>query len=292
MPMRHFALLLMPLSPPLSPPISYLRRSALLPQVEMRHAYRSAACYDTHTHDEACIGVVDEGVALYRNHHREEWVHAGATVLINPGVAHACNPDLGQRWSYRMLFMDAVWLGRLQADVRGSQSQDLTHAGFTPFTTPSSQALGSYRAFNQLFQVLEDNTDRLAADEALLLLLAQHSVPQRREPDLANAPGPQLQRAKELILDQLCEPLRLETIADAAGLSRYHLVRSFKAAYGQTPHAFLLDQRINRGKQLLKRGHTLVQVAQSLGFADQSHFQRHFKHRHAVTPGAYRQALL
>jgi AraC-like DNA-binding protein len=267
-----------------SSPLSYLRRSALLPQVEMRHAYQSAACYDTHSHDEACIGVVDEGVAMYRNHHLEETVRSGATVLINPGVAHACNPDLGQRWSYRMLFIDAAWLGKMQADVA-----DNTEAGFMPFSATSSRAPGSYRAFHQLFQVLEDDTDALAADEALLLLLAQHSAPPHHPP---STPGQNLQRAKELILDQLCEPLRLEAIADAAGLSRYHLVRAFKAAYGQTPHAFLLDQRINRGKHLLKRGDTLVQVAQTLGFADQSHFQRHFKHRHAVTPGAYQQALL
>lgn len=287
MSIRTSLLMPTPLLPPLPSPTSYLRRSALLPQVEMRHAYQSAACYDTHTHDEACIGVVDEGAALYRNHHREEMVRGGATVLINPGVAHACNPDLGQRWSYRMLFIDAAWLGQMQADVDGN-----TGAGFMPFTASSSRALGSYRAFTQLFKVLEDDRDALAADEALLLLLAQHSAPWRHPSILPSVPGPHLQRAKELILDQLCEPLRLEQIADAAGLSRYHLVRSFKAAYGQTPHAFLLDQRINRGKQLLKRGHTLVHVAQTLGFADQSHFQRHFKHRHAVTPGAYQQALL
>jgi AraC-like DNA-binding protein len=268
-----------------------LCRSALQPQVEMRHAYQSAACYDTHTHDEACIGVVDEGAALYRNHHHQETVRGGNTVLINPGVAHACNPDLGQRWSYRMLFIDAAWLGHIQADVQADM-QGNTDAGFMPFTASSSRTLGSYRAFHQLFQVLEDNVDALAADEALLLLLARHGAPQRQRSILPSAPGRPLLRAKELILDQLCEPLRLEQIADAAGLSRYHLVRSFKAAYGQTPHAFLLDQRINRGKQLLKRGHTLVHVAQTLGFADQSHFQRHFKHRHAVTPGAYQQALL
>jgi AraC-like DNA-binding protein len=68
-------------------------------------------------------------------------------------------------------------------------------------------------------------------------------------------------------------------------------LRSFKQAYGQTPHAFQLDQRINQGKQLLKRGGSLADVAHSLGFADQSHFQRHFKRRHAVTPRVYQQSL-
>ncbi len=90
-------------------------------------------------------------------------------------------------------------------------------------------------------------------------------------------------------MDQLTDKVTLGAIAEASGLSPYHLIRSFKQAYGQTPHAFQLDQRINRAKQLLKRGNTIVAVAQQLGFADQSHFQRHFKKRHAVTPKAYQR---
>jgi AraC-like DNA-binding protein len=207
-------------------------------------------------------------------------------VLINPGNAHACNPDPGQHWSYRMLFMEAGWVGGLQADIGG-----LTDTGFVPFAARSSRSPQAYAAFHRLFTLLEHNTDPLAADEALLQLLALHGAGLRAPPLFTRPPRLPLQRARALILDQLGDTLRLDAIADVAGLSPYHLVRSFKQAYGQTPHAFQLDQRINRGKQLLKRGQTLVNVAHSLGFADQSHFQRHFKHRHAVTPKVYQQAL-
>lgn len=273
---------MMPTTPP-TPVPAYFRRSGLLPQVEMRRAQQSAACYHTHTHDEFSLGVVDSGTARYRNGRWQDSIHAGCTVLINPGDAHACNPDPGQHWSYRMLFMDAGWVGGLQADIGGGAD-----TGFAPFAARSSRLPQAYAAFHRLFTLLEHNTDPLAADEALLQLLALHGAGQSlhvRQPQLP------LQRARALILDQLEETLRLGTIADVAGLSPYHLVRSFKQAYGQTPHAFQLDQRINRGKQLLKRGQTLVSVAHSLGFADQSHFQRHFKHRHAVTPKVYQQAL-
>ncbi len=271
-------------TPPTSP-LPYFRRSGLLPQVEMRRAQQSAACYHTHTHDEFSLGVVDSGTAMYRNGRWQDSIHAGCTVLINPGDAHACNPDPGQHWSYRMLFMDADWVGGLQADIGGSGDGD---TGFAPFGARSSRAPQAYAAFHRLFTLLEHNTDPLAADEALLQLLALHGAGQPLPVRLPQLP---LQKARALILDQLGDTLRLGAIADVAGLSPYHLVRSFKQAYGQTPHAFQLDQRINRGKQLLKRGQTLVSVAHSLGFADQSHFQRHFKHRHAVTPKVYQQAL-
>lgn len=62
--------------------------------------------------------------------------------------------------------------------------------------------------------------------------------------------------------------------------------------YGQTPHAYQIDQRINRAKQLLKRGEPIADVALQLGFADQSHFQRQFKQRLATTPRHYQRCLL
>jgi len=56
-----------------------------------------------------------------------------------------------------------------------------------------------------------------------------------------------------------------------------------------TPHAYQLDLRINRARQLLRRGDAPADVAQQLGFADQSHFHRAFRQRVALTPGAFQR---
>jgi AraC-like DNA-binding protein len=264
----------------------YFRRSALLPHVEMRRADRSSACYQTHTHDEFSLGVIDAGSATYRNRQRQKTIHRGMTVMINPGEAHSCNPDAGQRWSYRMLFIDARWMARLQAAI-----PSLAGGDYVPFALSSSATAACYQQFDELFEVLEQDEDALAGDEKLICFLLRHGFAQRDLRLDRARPESQLERAKELIMDQLTENVTLDAIAIASGLSPYHLIRSFKQAYGQTPHAFQLDQRINRSKQLLKRGKTLVEVAQQLGFADQSHFQRHFKKRHALTPKVYQRAL-
>jgi len=264
----------------------YFRRSALLPHVEMRRADRSSACYHTHTHDEFSLGVIDAGTATYRNRHRQKIIRHGMTVMINPGDAHSCNPDAGQRWSYRMLFIDALWMGRLQADI-----PSLAGGNYTPFALTSSETAACYQQFDELFYTLEQEENPLAADEKLICFLMQHCFGRRDLRLNSGRPEGQLERAKELIMDQLTDKVTLGAIAIASGLSPYHLIRSFKQAYGQTPHAFQLDQRINRAKQLLKRGNTIVEVAQQLGFADQSHFQRHFKKRHAVTPKVYQRSL-
>ena len=73
-----------------------------------------------------------------------------------------------------------------------------------------------------------------------------------------------------------------------AGLSRYQMIRLFRAATGLTPHAWQLNQAINQARTRLQAGDALADVAADLGFADQSHFQRIFKAHTGITPGRYR----
>ena len=80
----------------------------------------------------------------------------------------------------------------------------------------------------------------------------------------------------------------LEQLSRLAGMSRYQLIRAFRAATGMTPHAYQLNLSVNRARSRLRAGTTLAQLAHELGFADQSHFQRVFKAHAAITPGRYR----
>ena len=80
-------------------------------------------------------------------------------------------------------------------------------------------------------------------------------------------------------------------LADQAGVSRYHLIRVFRLYTGLTPHAYQTDCRINKARQLLRAGGHLAELAQQLGFNDQSHFQRAFRQRTSITPGDYRRQM-
>lgn len=263
-------------------PTQYLQRSATLPWVEMRSADRSCACYHTHSHDEFSFGVIDAGEADYRNLGQKNHIGAGDTVTINPGDAHACNPKAGN-WSYRMLFVDADWVGQLQQEMLASH-----HLDYLPFTKLYEREAHTYQAFNGLFETLATESNALAAETLLIQFLEKRFLPVHA---LGSAPEKadlhRIERVKELIMDQLDENLSLNEYSAHCGLSRYHLIRSFKQAYGLSPHAFQLDQRINRAKSLLKQGRSIVDTASLLGFADQSHFQRNFKKRLAVTPKQY-----
>ncbi len=266
------------------PTAHHFVRHLQLPHVELRMATGSRDCYQTHTHDEYSFGAIDAGQAVFTHGEQRTALRPGMTVLMEPGMAHACNPDDQQAWSYRMLFVDAQWLHRsFLPFASGDQAHRLKLA------LHSSDATTVYQALSRIADVLVDGTsDALEVDEMLLTFIAQHALVPRGDATLSDgADDAALGAVRALIGAQLDANLSLEQLAQASGWSEFHLIRKFKQAFGQTPHAFLIDRRLNLAKKLLKQGLGLTEVAHELGFADQAHFQRHFKKRHATTPKNY-----
>ncbi|WP_026957390.1 helix-turn-helix domain-containing protein [Aliagarivorans taiwanensis] len=263
---------------------SHFQRSACLPQVELRVSRDSSACYQAHTHDEFSFGAIDKGAASYRNQRISYQTGRGDLVTINPGDVHACNPERGA-WSYRMVFVDSLWLGKAQSEA-GLSAQD-----YLCFAQDQLRSRQSLNDFNRLFVQLADSDGALDAESQLLDFVLQLSTGAQRLPALNRAPEQSLLRVREQLLDQLDSRLSLAELAEEAQLSRYQLLRSFARHYGLSPAAMQMDARINQAKQLLRSGSSLAETAVSLGFADQAHFQRHFKKRVALTPGQYQAGV-
>ncbi|MEJ2073719.1 MAG: AraC family transcriptional regulator [Reinekea sp.] len=263
----------------MSMPVLSFSRSPALPFVEMRRALNSNACFHTHTHDEFSFGIIDNGMATYQNQHKANLIGKGVTVMINPGEAHSCNPAENE-WSYRMLFVDTGWISRLQEESDYAASAD-----YTPFPQKMKNDANTWQEVHYLYLALAEAGNQLQAETQLVYLLNEVIGSPKTKTLTHN--NRCLKVARELLLDQPSENLSLTDISRSTGLSRFQLIRSFKAIYGQTPHAYLLDYRIKLAKNFLQQGRGLSEVAADLGFSDQAHFQRHFKKRVAVTPKQY-----
>lgn len=95
--------------------------------------------------------------------------------------------------------------------------------------------------------------------------------------------------AKEYIISNYNKGIDLDDIARHACLSVNHLLRTFKQAYGQSPHQFLIKTKIDRSKYLLKNtNYTINEVVEIIGFECPSSFIRLFKSMNNITPGKYR----
>lgn len=101
----------------------------------------------------------------------------------------------------------------------------------------------------------------------------------------------QIARAEELVCSSLDQDLGLERLSGAVGLSPFHFARMFKVSTGLPPHAWVIQKRIGRARELLSETSTPVsEVAASVGYDDPSYFARLFKRMVGVAPMNYRNA--
>jgi AraC family transcriptional regulator len=90
---------------------------------------------------------------------------------------------------------------------------------------------------------------------------------------------------KNYINDYLERQFSVDELAGIAQLSPYHFSRAFKKSVGISPHQYVIQQRVERAKQLLLQGKmSLSEIAIACGFSHQSHLNRHFKRLTGVTP--------
>ncbi|NML33471.1 helix-turn-helix transcriptional regulator [Paraburkholderia antibiotica] len=269
-------------------------RSDALPFIEARSIDDGRkVCYAKHSHETFSIGAVTGGHSVYLNRHAREWIGAGAVVMMNPDDVHACNPVAGERWSYRMLHVDVAWFTKLQHELGFSEN----HA-FRAFSQIMTLDATLFDGLNRLCAILTDNdsdtgsgsgADTLRKESAAITFFSavqQKFNPARELPE--HDASAQLVRAAEFIADNCTRALKLDDICAAADLSASHLIRAFKQRYGMTPHAYLINRRIQYSRAQLRRGRLIADVALDAGFADQAHLQRTFKRLVAATPGQYR----
>ncbi len=103
--------------------------------------------------------------------------------------------------------------------------------------------------------------------------------------------GPaRLQRIRELVHAKLEGDLSLDEMAQSVGLSTAHFARMFRKSTGETPHQFVLRQRLERARAMLRAPRARVlDVAVACGFKTQQHFAQVFRDACGVSPTSYRQ---
>ncbi|QIA02925.1 AraC family transcriptional regulator [Pseudomonas fluorescens] len=260
-------------------------RDDALPFIEARAiADGREVCYSRHSHAHFSIGAITAGRSTYVHEQSSFEVAAGTVVLMNPGDVHACNPIDDQPWSYLMLYVETPWLTDLQHQLGFSAELE-----FRRFTDTHLNDARLFRDLNGLYGVLvDDQQDVLCKQSAAVEFFSDLQLRLNPIEQPLREPNCKLERAADFIRQHCTDLLSLDDICAAAELSPSYLIRAFKQHYGMTPHAFLVNQRIQFARERLRRGQLIADVALEAGFADQAHFQRAFKQHLAATPGQYR----
>jgi AraC family transcriptional regulator len=123
-------------------------------------------------------------------------------------------------------------------------------------------------------------------------LLRQYSA---SKPQLAvyagGLPQRQLQQILEYIHAHLDRDIKLADLAGSIGISQFHFSHLFKQSIGISPYQYLLQQRIERAKQLLKQtDRSIIDIAFCCGFNSHSHLSKQFRQLTGMTPKSYRSS--
>ena len=95
--------------------------------------------------------------------------------------------------------------------------------------------------------------------------------------------------ARDLLCTVPDRPLSIDEVARAAEMSPYHFIRQFSALFGETPHQFRIQARLDRAKRLLAADYPVTRVCMDVGFSSLGSFSDLFARRVGVPPSAYRR---
>lgn len=266
---------------------AYLFASRRFDGLEFLAATFRTHAYAPHAHDTYAIGTIEVGCEVWHARGRKLYAGAGDIVMNQPLDVHDGAPSEGG-YRYRMSYPTVALLQELAASLTGRDAR-----GTPFFREPVTRDPEGAALFGAAHRLVETGSDGLAGEEGLLRayawMLGRHA-------DLTvcavGREGGPVSVVKALIEACHEQDLALSDLARAAGLPRHHLIRAFRRETGLTPHAFLVDVRVRRARDRLRRGETPGEVAAATGFSDQAHLTRAFKARLGVTPGAFRAAHL
>lgn len=243
---------------------------------EVFHARFTELAYPAHVHDTWALMIVDGGqvdFALDRERHGAGV--SDSVILLPPGVVHDGRTVTEAGFRKRVLYLDTSLL-----------PQRLTGAAVDApmLRDPALRACvhGLHVSLGERDPFEAQSRLAFVAERLRWWLEGREQVPY-------GAPGAGLAvRLRELLDARVTEGITLEEAsAELGDVHATQLIRSFRAAYGLPPHAYLTGRRVAAARRLLLAGVPAAEAATAAGFYDQAHLTRHFGRHVGISPGRF-----
>jgi AraC-like DNA-binding protein len=266
-------------------------RPPLLAGVELLQARYQRQNFSKHFHECFAVGVMRAGAMRFDYRGGSHLAAPGEINLCLAGEAHNGEAAHEAGWRYRMFYLDEKWLNAALAETgsaRRGAAAPFFRSGVLQDPKLAAELLHLHRS-------LEPGRAGALEQESRLLMALHHLISRHAQPRPPERKAAACLHAVRLARDYLAANLErnpsLGELGRVAGLSRFHLLRVFSRQVGLTPHAFMVQLRLQKARALLQAGASLAEAALLSGFSDQSHLSRHFKKVYGLTPGQYRASL-
>ncbi|GLQ72930.1 AraC family transcriptional regulator [Vibrio penaeicida] len=244
--------------------------------------------FPLHHHEGYAIGMLDQGVQRFGMNGNNYKSSSDQLVIINADTSHT-----GEAVGHTLCSYKAIYPTPEQIQ---SILKDTPHAKYgCPFISdPIVTDSRTSHFFRMSLQEINQPTSRLCLETLLYgfvlsLLVNQSGIGVfKRVPEAS----PNIKKAMDYIQSFYDKNISLDELSFVSNLDKNTLITEFKRLLQTTPHQYLIQVRVNKAKQLLRKNQKLSHIAFKCGFSDQSHFTRCFKQFTSVTPNMYRKSIL
>lgn len=252
-----------------------------LPYLELRYS-NNTKHYKEHIHESFSIGINLEDKSIYTNKNKRYDLDVGMIAIVNANTIHSCNPVLKTPNLYYMMYLDEKWCYGIQKSICKEGDR------FKAFPKDILQDKELYEKFKKLCETIFDDINYFEKENELINFFTELFSPYLDESTFT-IDDPIFDKIVLHLKENYKENISLGELSKKFNLNSFYIIRLFKSQINMTPHAYLLNLKINRAKEFLKEGYSIVDTALECGFTDQSHFHRNFLKIVASTPKEYQK---
>lgn len=250
--------------------------------IELRSGVAVTEPYPRHWHEEYQFCLIQAGGGELHYRGVNHVTPSTSLFIVHPGEVHSNHTEIG--CSFRSLYVEPELIRTTVLSIAGRE-QNLPF-----FPNPMVFDKEIIADYLSLHLSKENSATTLERESVILEMLSKLITRYAQEKLKLKAAGKEhriVKKIREYIIEHHDRNISLEELARLANLSSFHLTRVFTKEVGMPPHAFQTQVRIASAKKLIRSGLPFSSVAAMTGFADQSHFIRHFKRLLKITPGEY-----
>lgn len=252
-----------------------------LPFVELRYS-NNTKHYKKHLHETFSMGINIEGKSVYTNKDKTYDFDIGMIAVVNANTIHSCNPKEKKPNLYYMLYLDPSWC----LEIQKSLSEKISILKEFPKDILYERSL--YEEFKTLCENLFSDISYMEKENELINFFTNLFSEYIKQSSY-KIKNEDFEKITKYLNENYQENISLQELSEEFELNSFYIIRLFKAQINLTPHAFLLNVKINKAKEFLKKGYSIVDTALECGFNDQSHLHRNFVKIVASTPKEYQE---
>ena len=243
--------------------------------------------HELHEHQAYSVIMLTHGRKNFHHMGEDLIVKAGEIAVANPGQMHGCGPINNEQWAHRTWYINQALMTEIAHDL-GIQSQ----------VTLKYPVIRDAELFNLLIQAHKNCTQgelldrQVIALEHLSALVKKHANPSKlTTTEYKLSARNRYEIYIEYLNARLSDRVELKDLASCTRVKRNQVIKDFRHVRGATPGKVFRQMRLNHAKQMLSKDFPLADVANSVGFSDQSHFTRCFRKAFGLTPNKFRALI-